>query len=111
MIWREVDGVRGGECAVEDSEGRTGEEGRTPLEFEEQDGDFCGGKGVPGEGEDAVPGNSEELRRAWSEEDRVAVGGVERFDDVLRIMDEDQVPLAVPATTGMGAGGRVADQW
>ena len=36
---------------------------------------------------------------------------VERFDDVLGIMDEDQVPSAVPATAGMGADGRVADQW
>ena len=28
----------------------------------------------------------------------------ERFDDMLGIMDEDQIPASVPATTVMGTG-------
>ncbi|KAF8417013.1 hypothetical protein L210DRAFT_3526668 [Boletus edulis BED1] len=37
-------------------------------------------------------GDGEDLRRVWSEEDRLAVDEAERFDYVLGIM-EDQVQL------------------
>ena len=57
--------------------------------------------GVPiGEGE----GDGENMWHAWSEEDRLAVDEAERFDDMLGIMDEDQIPASVPATTVMGTG-------
>ena len=101
MIRREVDRVRGGrERAIGGVLDNAGDgEGRVPLEFDEQDEDF--GQGVPiGEGE----GDGENVWHAWSEEDRSAVDEAERFDDVLGIMDEDQIPASVPATTSMGTG-------
>lgn len=109
MIRREMDRVKGGrerERAVRGGRGGYGDgAGRVPLEFDEQDEDF--GEGVPvgeGDGEGEGDGDGEDLWRAWSEEDRLAVDEAERFDDVLGIMDEDQVSVSVPATTGMGAG-------
>lgn len=107
MIRREMGRVRAGrerERAVEGGHG-DGEAG-VPLEFDEQDEDF--GEGVPASQGEAE-GNGEDLWRAWSEEDKLAVDEAERFDDVLGIMDEDQVPAPGLATTGMGTGGN--DQW
>jgi hypothetical protein len=106
MIRREVDRVRGGRTV----EGVPGDgEGGVPLKFDEQDEDFDGG--VPGSEGDEPEGNGdgEDLWRAWNEEDKSAVDEAERFDDVLGIMDEDQMPASAPATTSMGAGGN--DQW
>lgn len=102
MIRREMGRVRGGRERAMGGHGSAGNgEGRVPLEFDEQDEDF--GQGMPvGEGEEERDG--EDLWRAWSEEDRLAVDEAERFDDVLGIMDEDQMPASVPATTG-------GDQW
>lgn len=104
MIRREVDRVRGGRAIG----ARGGGEGRVPLEFDEQDEDFGkGSSGGEGEGEG---GDGEELWKAWSEEDRLAVDEAERFDDVLGIMDEDQ-PASASANTSMGAGAGEDDQW
>ena len=107
MIRREVDRVRAGrerERVMGDIPGDG--EGPVPLEFDEQDEEF--GEGVP-EGEVEGEGD-EDLWRVWSEEDRLAVDEAERFDDVLGIMDEDQVP-ATPATTGVGADADAVSQW
>jgi len=79
-------------------------EGRVPLEFDEQDEDF--GRDGPVMEKD---GDGEDLWRVWSEEDKLAVDEAERFDDVLGIMDEDQVPLSGPATTDKGIG--EDDRW
>ncbi|KAF8125490.1 hypothetical protein EV363DRAFT_1225882 [Boletus edulis] len=107
MIRREMHRVRGGREREREPATVEGE-GRVPLEFDEEDEDF--GKGAPvvaGEGEGISEGDGEDLWRVWSEEDRLAVDEAERFDDVLGIMDEDQVP----ATTGMDAGVGEVDQW
>lgn len=112
MIRREMDRVRGGR-AMQGVRGRDGDgEGRVPLEFDEQDEDFAGGVSVgegDGEGEGDGDGDGDDLWRAWSEEDRLAVDEAERFDDVLGIMDEDQVPLSVPAPTNKGVS--AGDEW
>ncbi|KAG9309762.1 hypothetical protein JVU11DRAFT_10136 [Chiua virens] len=103
---RMMEGVRGDDSKGDGSAPRDGDrEGRVPLEFDEQDEDFGKVSGAdPGEGD------GEELwRAAWSEEDRLAVDEAERFDDVLGVMDEDQMPASVPAQTGMGSSGN--DQW
>ncbi|KAF8125481.1 hypothetical protein EV363DRAFT_1175971 [Boletus edulis] len=87
-------------------------EGRVPLKFDEEDEDF--GKGalvVAGEGEGISERDGEDLWGVWSEEDRLAVDEAERFDDVLGIMDEDQVPASAPAATGMDAGAGGVNQW
>ncbi|KAG8218094.1 hypothetical protein J3R82DRAFT_3609 [Butyriboletus roseoflavus] len=102
MIRREMDRVKGGRAIRGVRSGGEDGEGRVPLQFDEHDEDF--GEGVPvGEGEGHGDGDGEHLWRAWSEEDKLAVDEAERFDDVLGIMDEDQLPASVPATTGMGA--------
>ncbi|KAI9464881.1 hypothetical protein HD554DRAFT_2026168 [Boletus coccyginus] len=102
MIRREMDRVRRervmGDARGDDEEG-------VPLEFDEQDEDF--GEGAPvgnRDDEGERDGDAEDLWRAWSEEDRLAVDEAETFDDVLGIMDEDQVTASMPATAGMGKG-------
>ena len=106
MIRREVDRVKVARDRVKQGVRGSGgvggdSEGPVPLEFDEQDEDFQGG---PVGEED---GNGEDLWRRWSEEDGLAVDEAERFDDVLGIMDEDQVP--VPTT--MGKGISKDDRW
>ncbi|KAH0839378.1 hypothetical protein J3R83DRAFT_75 [Lanmaoa asiatica] len=104
MIRREMDRVRGGR---ERAAGAVrGGERRDPLEFDEQEEDF--GEGIPvGEGDGEGGGDGEDLWHAWSEEDGLAVDEAERFDDVLGIMDEDQVP----ATSGKGASAGLGGEW
>lgn len=107
MIRREMDRVKSGHERAMGGVRMNGEE-RVPLEFDEQDEDF--GEGVS-EGKSEGEGDGEDLWRVCSEEDNLAVDEVERFEDVLGIMDEDQVPASLPATTGMGAGASEVNQW
>jgi len=93
MIRREMDRVRG-ERAVGDVHGDD-EEG-VPLEFDEQDEDFVEGAPVGNHNDEGErDGDAEDLWRAWSEEDKLAVDEVETFDDVLGIMDEGKGARAV----------------
>lgn len=111
MIRREMDRVRGGRdramggVSGSAADGSADGDARVPLEFDEQDEDFVQGGPLGERGGD--DGDAEDLWRVWSEEDKLAVDEAERFDDVLGIMDEDQVPASVPAATGTGG----ADRW